>query len=187
MRRDGVDVEVGEPFQARELGLVDAAGAAAFGAVVDLGGEDLGEEPQVGLAFPDGDLGQAGGFGADGGQVQFPGGGADRGLGGGVDGRRLRWWWSCSAPGEQFVVVGQGGCRSVVAGQRADRDHRRDVRWCSRRASMSTTCGSSTPRSTARSIAATSAAAGMVRWASRTSISARVPAASPRARRAASQ
>ena len=86
---DGVEVEVGEAFQAGELGFVDAAGAASFGAVVDLGGEDLGQEPQVGLAFPLGDLGQAGRFGAHGGQVQFAGGRADRGLRGGIDGRRL--------------------------------------------------------------------------------------------------
>ena len=56
-------------------------------AVVDLGGEDLGEVAEVGASFPDGDLGQSGGFGADGGQVQFAGGGADGGLRGGVDGR----------------------------------------------------------------------------------------------------
>ena len=90
MRGDGVDVEVREPFQPRELGVVDAPGAAAFGAVVDLGGEDFGEVAQVGVAFPVGDLGQAGRFGADGGQVQLAGGRADRGLRGGVDGR-LAW------------------------------------------------------------------------------------------------
>ena len=78
-----------KPFQPRELGFVDASGAAAFGAVVDLGGEDFGEVAEVGVAFPVGDLGQAGRFGADGGQVQFAGGGADGGLRGGVDGRRL--------------------------------------------------------------------------------------------------
>ena len=82
----GVDVEVGEPFEAGEVGFVDAAGAAAFGAVVDLGGEDFGEVAEVGLAFPLGDLGEPGGFGADGGQVQLAGGGADGGLRGGVDG-----------------------------------------------------------------------------------------------------
>jgi hypothetical protein len=47
--------------------------------------------------------------------------------------------------------------------------------------------GSRHPEVTARSIAARSAAVGMVRWASRIAIRARVPAASPRARRAASQ
>ncbi len=83
---DGVDVELREPFQAGELRVVDPAGAASFGAVVDLGGEHFGEEAEVGLSFPGGDLGQAGGFGTDGGQVQFAGGGADGGLRGGVDG-----------------------------------------------------------------------------------------------------
>jgi len=64
---DGVDVEVDEAFEAGELGLVDAPGTAPVGAVVDLSGQDLGQEPQVGLAFPGGDLREAGGFGADGG------------------------------------------------------------------------------------------------------------------------
>ena len=86
---DGVDVELRQPFQPRELGVVDAPGAASFGAVVDLGGQDLGEVAQVGLAFPVGDLGQAGGFGADGRQVQLTCRGADGGLRGGIDGRRL--------------------------------------------------------------------------------------------------
>src|ERR1035437_4322824 len=71
----GVDVEVGEAFEAGKLGFVDAAGAASVGAVVDLGGEDLGQEPQVGLAFPGGDLGQSGGFGPDCGWVEVGGGG----------------------------------------------------------------------------------------------------------------
>jgi hypothetical protein len=44
---NGIDVEVGEPFQARELGVVDAAGVAAFCTVID-----LGEVGQVRLAFP---------------------------------------------------------------------------------------------------------------------------------------
>ena len=78
-----------KPFQSRELGVVDAPGAAPFGAVVDLGGQDLGEVTQVGLAFPVGDLGEADRLGAHGGQMQFAGGGADRGLRGGIDGRRL--------------------------------------------------------------------------------------------------
>ena len=86
----GVEVEVGQPFDAGELGFGDAAGAAAVGAVVDFGGEDFGEEREVGLPFPGGDLGEPGGFVADGGQVQFAGGGADGGLGGGV-GSRCSW------------------------------------------------------------------------------------------------
>ncbi len=46
-----VEVEIGEAFDARELGFVDAAGSAAFGAGVDFGFEDLGEEPEVGRAW----------------------------------------------------------------------------------------------------------------------------------------
>ena len=56
-----------------------------------------------------------------------------------------------------------------------------------RRASMSRAWASSTPDVIALVIAASTAAAGRVRCASRTSISARVPAASPCWRRAASQ
>jgi hypothetical protein len=67
---DGVDVELGQAFEAGELGLGDASGAAPFGAVIDLGGEHLGQEREMRLPFTDGDLGQAGGFGADGGQMQ---------------------------------------------------------------------------------------------------------------------
>ena len=63
---DGVDVEVREAFEAGELGVVYAPGAAPVGAVVDLGGQDLGEVSQVGLAFAGGDLRQAGRFGPDG-------------------------------------------------------------------------------------------------------------------------
>jgi hypothetical protein len=44
----GVDVEVGEAFDAGELRLGDASGAAALGPVVDFGGEYLGQEAQVG-------------------------------------------------------------------------------------------------------------------------------------------
>ena len=61
----GIDIEVRQAFQPRELGVVDAPGAAPFGAVVDLGGEDFGEVTQVGVAFPVGDLGEADRFGAD--------------------------------------------------------------------------------------------------------------------------
>jgi hypothetical protein len=67
---DGVDVEVGQAFEAGKLGLVDGPGAAPVTAVVDLRRQDLGEELQVGLVFAGGDLGQPGRFGADGGQVQ---------------------------------------------------------------------------------------------------------------------
>src|SRR3954470_2524442 len=57
-----------------------------------------------------------------------------------LPGRRCRcsrqsWWWSWGTPGgglgdglgEQLVVVAQGGGRSVIAGQRTDREHRRNV------------------------------------------------------------
>jgi hypothetical protein len=76
---DGVGVEVGQPLDAREAGFGDAAGAAAAQAVVGLGGEELGEVGQVGLAFPDRGLGEPGGLLADGRQLQLAGGGADRG------------------------------------------------------------------------------------------------------------
>ena len=64
---DGVDVEVRQSFRAGEVGVVDASGAASGGAVVDLGGQDFGEVAEVGVAVADGDLREAGGFGADGG------------------------------------------------------------------------------------------------------------------------
>jgi len=82
--RDGVAVEVREPFEAREAGFGDEAGAAAAGAVVELGGQDLREVGQVGVAFPDGDLGEPGGLVADGGQFQLAHRCADGGLSGGV-------------------------------------------------------------------------------------------------------
>ena len=53
----GVDVEVRQPFQSGELRVVDASGTAAFGAIVDFGGQHFGEVAQVGVAFPVGDLG----------------------------------------------------------------------------------------------------------------------------------
>ena len=81
---DDVGVEVGQPLEAREPGFGDAAGAAAAGPVVDLGGQDLGEVSQVGVPFPDGDLGEAGGVGADGWQFQLAGSRADRGHRGSV-------------------------------------------------------------------------------------------------------
>jgi hypothetical protein len=42
----------------------DAAAPAAAGAVVDLGGQRLGQVGQVGLPFADGDVGEPGGVGA---------------------------------------------------------------------------------------------------------------------------
>jgi hypothetical protein len=65
--RDGVDVEVREAFDPGELGFVDPSDPAPFAAVIDLSGQDLGEEPQVGMTFPHCDLGQPGRLGPDGG------------------------------------------------------------------------------------------------------------------------
>ena len=62
----------------------DASLPAPFGAFVDFGGEDLGEEREVALLGSLRDLGEAGGVGAHDGQSQLAGGGADRGGGGGV-------------------------------------------------------------------------------------------------------
>jgi hypothetical protein len=76
-RGDGVDVEVRQPFQPGELRVVDAPSAAPLGAVVDFGGQHFGEVAQMGVAFPPSDLGQAGRFGANGGQVQLAGCGTD--------------------------------------------------------------------------------------------------------------
>jgi hypothetical protein len=56
----GVGIEIGQPLQAGEAGFGDPSGAAAAGAFVDFGGEGLGEEREVALAFPDGDLGESG-------------------------------------------------------------------------------------------------------------------------------
>ena len=43
----GVEVEVGEAFDAREPCFVDASLAAPFGALIDFGGEDVGEEREI--------------------------------------------------------------------------------------------------------------------------------------------
>ena len=119
---DGVEVEVGESFEAREVGFGDAAGAASVGAVVDLGGEHLGEVAEVGGRSRAAISASRAASVADGGQVQLAGGGADGGLGGGV-GLRRSW----AAPGQQVVVAVQGRGGAVVAGQGTDRDHRRDL------------------------------------------------------------
>jgi hypothetical protein len=55
-----------KPLEARETRFADAAGAAPARPVVGLGGEDLGEISQVGLALPDRDLRHPGSVGADG-------------------------------------------------------------------------------------------------------------------------
>ena len=94
-RRGDVDVEVGEAFDAREAGFVDPSGAASFGAVVDLDGEGVGEESEVGGL---GSLrlgGEPAGVLTDAGQVQLAGGGLDRGDRGGVGGgHRASSSWS---------------------------------------------------------------------------------------------
>ena len=79
--RDGVGAEVSKPFDAREMGLGDAAGAAPGRAVIQLGGQDFGEVGQVDGVVPGGELGQPGGLVADGGQLELAGGRADGGLG----------------------------------------------------------------------------------------------------------
>src|SRR6478736_1001802 len=76
-------------FSLGNLASLMRRGAAPFGAVVDLGGQDLGQVPQVGVAFPVGELGQADRFGTHGGQVQLACRGADGGLRGGIDDRRI--------------------------------------------------------------------------------------------------
>ena len=103
--RDGAGVEAGEPLEARELRLGDAAGAAAGGSVAEFGGQDLGEAGQVGASSAGGDLGEPGGFGADGGQAQLASGRADGGLGGGVGG--------CSAARAPAVRSGVNGSAST--------------------------------------------------------------------------
>ena len=67
---DAGEVEVGEPFDARELGLVDPPDPAAGVAVVAFGGQHLGEERLVGQPLLGRGVGQLRGLGADGGQLQ---------------------------------------------------------------------------------------------------------------------
>ena len=76
--RGGVQVEVGEAFDAREAGFVDAPGPAAFGAVVDYDGEGLGEEPQIGGLGPLRLGGEPAGVFTDRWKAQLPGGRFDR-------------------------------------------------------------------------------------------------------------
>jgi hypothetical protein len=49
----------------------------------------------MGLPFPDGDLGEPGGVGADGGQLELAGGPADRRQGSGSSPSPKRWCRSC--------------------------------------------------------------------------------------------
>ncbi len=71
-------------FMRGNRALVDAALTPVLSPVVDLGGEDLRQEGQVGESVALGDLGEPGGLRPHGRQVQLPGGGPDGGLGGGV-------------------------------------------------------------------------------------------------------
>jgi hypothetical protein len=64
------------------VGLQQAAGPAALGALVDLGGQHLGQEAAVGEALAGGIVGDRGGLLGDGGQVQLAAGDPDGGLGG---------------------------------------------------------------------------------------------------------
>jgi hypothetical protein len=80
----GASAELGEPLDAREARFGDAPGAGAAGAVVDLGGEDLGEERQVGVWRSRTAISaRRVAWSRTGGQAQFSGG-ADSGLRGGV-------------------------------------------------------------------------------------------------------
>ena len=58
------EVEVGDAFYAGEVGLGYAPLPAALGPFVNLGGQDLGQEPEIGRLGPLGLLGQPGGVGA---------------------------------------------------------------------------------------------------------------------------
>jgi hypothetical protein len=78
----GGGVELVQPLGSWELGLEQAAGLAAGGALVDLGGQHLGQECPVGQALAGGVVGDAGVLGGDGGQVQLTAGDPDRRLGG---------------------------------------------------------------------------------------------------------
>ena len=89
-----------------KLRVGDPAGPAPSGAVVDFGGEDLGEIAEVGAAFAHRDVGEAGGLGADGGQVQLAGGRADGRLRGGIDGALAA---AAAVGGAAVVRGGRGG------------------------------------------------------------------------------
>jgi len=80
----GATVQPGvfQPLHAGEPGLVQPAGAAAVGALIDLGGQHLGQERAVGAALVGGVIGDLGGLGGDGGQVQLAAGDPDGSLGG---------------------------------------------------------------------------------------------------------
>ena len=71
-------VELGEVLEPGEAGFDDPAVPASGVAVVDFGGEHFGEVAAVGESLFGGLVGEAAGFGADGGQVQLPAGRHDR-------------------------------------------------------------------------------------------------------------
>ena len=58
------------------------AGAATVGTLIVLGGQHLGQEPAMGEAFAGGVIGDPGGLGGDGGQVQLAAGNPDGSLSG---------------------------------------------------------------------------------------------------------
>jgi hypothetical protein len=185
-------VEVLQPFCAGEGGVVDAAGAAAFVSGVALGQQQFGEQAGVGVLFAFGRGDRLAGAVADGGQVQGAAGGLDAG------GRGM-----FAEPGPAPVrprcgpgrPVGRSGSTAVaaVAGRVGSVITRAPAWWgvsrlpAARRASTATSSGLAAPRLVAAAIPATTAAAGRWRCSRSTSISARVPAASPRAARAAAQ
>jgi hypothetical protein len=75
-------VEVFQPLGTRESRLEQPPGAAPVGALVDLGGQYLGQEGAVGEPFAGGVVGDPGGLGGDGRQVQLAAGDSDGGLSG---------------------------------------------------------------------------------------------------------
>jgi hypothetical protein len=75
-------IEVLQPLEPREARLQQPAGLAALGALVDLGGQHLGQERAMGEPLPGGVIGDPRVLGGDGGQVQLAAGDPDGGLGG---------------------------------------------------------------------------------------------------------
>jgi hypothetical protein len=72
------EVELAQALEPREAGLGDAPLAAAREAVLELGGEDLGQIDPVAEPVPHGRVGERSGLLADGGQAQRPAGVLDR-------------------------------------------------------------------------------------------------------------
>ena len=174
-------VEVGEPFGARELGLVNQPDPAAGVAFVAFGGEHLGQERLVRQALLGRRLGQLrrpgrGWWAA----ARFSQAACDRGLSGrfGQSGHAPR---SCRGSGQQLVVAGQRRGRPVLDGL----DRRQDRAAVPARDGWR---GGPRPRpGPGRQLSRLSAAlhpaitasAGRVRCSSSTPIRARVPGPSP--------